>query len=173
METINPGTLDGMREATLRSIEFCRMQLEMFGKFEQHFALVIGDDTAEFTLSPRAAASSLTRIFEEAHTEAARRRADIVFLMLNRAIASMNQQREVEHWELIFVVTQTRHLTVLGMLPFHRTKSGAVFDELQTGQSETDSLGMPQDIFEKLGYVVDEGALSAIRKGRGREAMWD
>ena len=161
METINPRTPGGMREATLRSIEFCRMQLEMFGKFEQRFALLIGDDTAEFTLSPRAAASSLTRIFEEAHTEAVRKSADIVFLMLNRVIASMNQQREVEHWELIFVVTQTRHLTILGMLPFRRTKSGAVFDELQTGECETDSLAMPQDIFEKLGYVVDEGALGA------------
>jgi hypothetical protein len=42
METINPRTPNGMREATLRSIEFCRMQLELFGKFEQHFALLIG-----------------------------------------------------------------------------------------------------------------------------------
>jgi hypothetical protein len=92
--------------------------------------------------------------------------------MLNRAIASMNQQREVEHWESIFVVTQTRHLTVLGMLPFRRTKSGLVFDELQTGECETDSLGMPQDIFEKFGYVVDESPVGAIRKG-GREAMWN
>lgn len=173
METINPRTPGGMREMTLRSIEFCRMQLEMFGKFEQHFALLIGDDTAEFTLSPRAAASSLTRIFEEAHTEAIRRKADIVFLMLNRAIACMNRQREVEHWESIFVVTQTRHLTILGMLPFRRTKLGVGFDELQTGECETESLGMPQDIFEKLGYVVDESALGAIRKGRGREAMWN
>lgn len=173
METINPRTPEGMREATLRAIELCRLQLEMSGKFEQHFALLLGDDTAEFTLSPRAAASSVTQIFEKAQAEASRRGADVVFLMLNRAIASMNEQREVEHWESIFVVTQTGHLTVLAMLPFRRTKCGVEFDELQTAECETDSLGMPRDIFEKLGYVVNENELGTLRKGRGSEAMWN
>jgi hypothetical protein len=173
METINPRTPDGMRDATLRAIGVCRLQLEMFGKFDQHFALLVGDDTAEFTLSARAAASSLTRIFEEAHAEATRRSADVVFLMLNRATASLNEQRELEHWESILVVTQTEHLTCVGMLPFRRTISQVVFDELQTGECETDSLGKPQDIFEKLGHVVDENQLGGLRKGRGPQATWN
>jgi len=60
METINPRTPGGIREVTLRSIECCRTQIEMFGNLEQRFALLIGDDTTESTLSSGAAASSLS-----------------------------------------------------------------------------------------------------------------
>jgi len=93
--------------------------------------------------------------------------------MLNRPMASLNQLRDIEQWESIFVVTQTAQLTVVGMLPFRRTKSGVDFRDLQTCEGETDSLGRPRDIFEKLGYVVDESALGARRKGRGHEANWN
>ena len=166
METVNPRTPGGMREVTLRSIECCRTQIEMFGNFGQRFALLIGNDTTEFTLSPGAAASSLSGIFEEAHTEAVRRTADVVFLMLNRPMASLNQLRDIEQWESIFVVTQTTQLTVVGMLPFRRTNSGVEFRDLHSGECETDSLGRPQELFENLGYVVDENALGNGKKGR-------
>jgi hypothetical protein len=59
------------------------------------------------------------------------------------------------------------------MLPFRATDLGLVFEELQTGECETESCGAPEVIFRKFGYVVDAAVLDDTPKGRGSESTWN
>lgn len=170
---VDPTTPVGMRILTLRAVEVCRLQLEMRGSFEQWFALCFGRTTKEFTLSARAAASSLSKIFEEAHKAALREHADALCLMLRRPMATLNSQLAIEQWDSIFVVMQTQRRTTIAMLPFRTTNTGFEFDEIQKGECETETFATPQAIFQKLGYVADAGALDDTRKGRGPECIWN
>ncbi|TAM79619.1 MAG: hypothetical protein EPN47_17610 [Acidobacteria bacterium] len=173
MEAIDPTTQEGMRILTLRAVEFCRKELETSGDFEQHFGLRVGSKTEDFKLSTWAAASSLTRIFEEAHKEAQRAHANTLILMLRRPMASLNRQLALELWDSILVVTQTERRTAIAMLPFRKTNAGLEFAELQKGECETETVATPQVIFQNLGYVADARALDDVRKGRGRACIWN
>ena len=155
-----------MRELTLRIVEFCRLRLKMSGNFDQHFRLFIGGRTEEFGLSKWAAASSLSRIFEEAHKEAYRAHAEALCLLLRRPTAAMNR-RTIEVWDSVFVVAQTETRTAIAMLPFRATDSGLEFEELQLGECESESFATPEVIFGKLGHLVDAAMLDDTRKGRG------
>jgi len=75
MDPIDPTTPEGMKVLTLRAVELCRLRLTMSGGFEQRCGLYVGSTTEEFTLSTRAAASSLSRILQEAQKEAHRAHA--------------------------------------------------------------------------------------------------
>lgn len=173
METIDPTTQEGMRMLTLRAVEFCREELETSGDFEQHFGLRVGSNTEDFKLSTWAAASSLTRIFEEAHKEAHRTLANTLILMLRRPMASVDRQLALDVWDSIFVVTQTKRRTAIAMLPFRKTNRGLEFAELQKGECETETFATPQVIFQILGYVADDAALDDTRKGRGPGYIWN
>ena len=172
MERIDPKTQEGMRELTLRSVEFCRLRLETSGSFDQHFGLFIGGTTEEFAMSKWAATSSLSRIFEEAHKEAHRAHAEALCLMLRRPMAGMNG-RTIEVWDSVFVVAQTETRTAIAMLPFRATDSGLEFGELQVGECESKSFATPEVIFRKLGQLVDAAMLDDRTKGRGPKAMWN
>jgi hypothetical protein len=173
VEAFDPTTQDGMRMLTINAMVFCRKELETSGDFEQHFGLRVGNETQDFKLSTRAAASSLTRIFEEAHKAARRAQANTLILMLRRPMATVNNQLAIEKWDSIFVVTQTERRITIAMLPFRKTDSGFEFEELQKEECETETFATPQVIFQKLGYVADAGALDDTRRARGRECIWN
>ena len=145
----------------------------MSGSFEQRFGLCIGGTTEEFTLSPEAAAGSLSRIFDEAHKEAVRTNADVLCLMLRRPMASLNEHLDLEQWDSIFAVTQTRKRTAIAILPFRRTDLGLEFEELDASECESESFATPQVIFEKLGYVVDGGKVDGVGKKRDFGKKWN
>jgi hypothetical protein len=171
MEAFDPSTQDGMRMLTLNAVDFCRKELETSGDLEPYFGLRIGRKTYDFKLSPRAAASSLTRIFQEAHKEAHRVHANTLILMLRRPMAAINGQLALEVWDSIFVVTQTERRTAIAVLPFRATDSGLEFEELRKGECESQSFATPEAIFRKLGYVVDANALDGLGQGSGN--MWN
>jgi hypothetical protein len=173
MDPIDPTTREGMKVLTLRAVELCRLRLTMSGGFEQRCGLYVGSTTEEFTLSTRAAASSLSRILQEAQKEAQRAHAEVLCLMLRRSIVSLNRHGGREQWDSIFVITQTPRRTAIAMLPFRATDLGLVFEELQTGECETESCGAPEVIFRKFGYVVDAAVLDDTPKGRGSESTWN
>ena len=173
MDPIDPTTREGMKVLTLRAVELCRLRLTMSGGFEQRFGLYVGSTTEEFTLSTRVAASSLSRILQEAQKEAHRAHAEVLCLMLRRSMVSLNRHCGREQWDSIFVITQTQRRTAIAMLPFRATDLGLVFEELQTGECETESFGAPEVIFGKLGYVVDPGLLDETARGRGPGSLWN
>ena len=167
MDRIDPTTREGMKTLTLRAVEYCRHRLKMSGGFEQRFGLFLGTTTDEFMLSARAAASSLSRIFQEAHNEAQRTRADALCLMLRRPMMAVNRQLALEQWDSIFIATQTQVRTAIAALPFRGTGSEVEFGDLQTGECETESFAAPEVFFGKLGHVVDAKVLdeTTIRRG--------
>ena len=173
METIDTTTREGIRILTHRAVEFCRKELEASGEFEPYFGLRVGAKTNDFKLSTWAAASSLARIFEEAHRKAHQARADTLILMVRRPMASINRQLGLELWDSIFVVTQTEMRTVIAVLPFRKTNAGLDFAELQKGECETERFATPEVIFQKLGNVANSGVLDDARKGRGPECVWN
>ena len=173
MDPIDPTTREGMKVLTLRAVELCRLRLTMSGSFEPRFGLYVGSTTEEFTLSTRAAASSLSRILQEAQKEAQRAHAEVLCLMLRRSIVNLNRHCGREPWDSIFVITQTKRRTAIAMLPFRVTDVGLVFEGLQTGECETESFGAPEVIFRKLGYVVDPGVLDETARGRGPGDLWN
>ena len=171
MEAFGPTTREGVAMLTLNAMDFCRKELETSGDCEQHFGLRVGRKTQDFKLSPGAAASSLTRIFHEAHKEAHRVHANTLILMLRRPMAAINGQLAVEVWNSIFVVTQTERRTAIAVMPFRATGSGLEFGEFRKGECQCESFATPQDIFRKLGYVVDAKALDGLGQGAGN--VWN
>lgn len=173
MEAFDPSTQDGMRTLTMNAVISCRKEIETSGDFEQHFGLRVGKETQDFKLSTRAAASSLTRIFEEAHKAARRDQANTLILMLRRPMASINGQLALEVWDSILIVAQTERRTAIAMLPFRKTNTGFEFEELQKGECETETFATPQVIFQKLGYVADVRALDHMGKGPRSGSIWN
>jgi hypothetical protein len=173
MEAFDPSTQEGMRMLIVNAVYFCRKELETSGDFEQHFGLRVGNETQDFKLSTRAAASSLTRIFEEAHKAARRTQANTLILMLRHPMASINGQLALEVRDSILIVTQTERRTAIAMLPFRQTNTGFEFEELQKGECETETFATPQVIFQKLGYVADVRALDHMEKGRRSGSIWN
>ena len=172
-DRIDPRTSAGMREVTLRGVELCRMAVEHCGYFKNHFALVVGDHTEEFTLSRSAAAGSLSRILEEAHNEARERRAEVLFLLLQRRRACRKEARQVEQWDSILAITQTRQRTAIALLPFRPRNPCIEFGELETGECETETFATPEVIFSKIGHVLDASMLEQPAKTRAAQAEWN
>jgi hypothetical protein len=172
MEPFDPTTPENMRRWTLGGVDYCQHNLKTSGSFDQRF-FYVGSTVEEFKLSPRACASSLSRIFAEAHKALVRAHADLLFLVLRRPMGLLNSQGAHELWDSIFVVTQTKERTTLAMLPFRKTASGLEFAELRKGECETKSFATPEQFFQKLGYVAVANASDDLSQVRRPANMWN
>ncbi|MCL5005931.1 MAG: hypothetical protein M1404_05300 [Acidobacteria bacterium] len=165
MDAFDPTTPENMRLWTLGGVDYCQHNLKTSGSFDQRF-FYVGSTVEEFKLSPRGCASSLSRIFEEAHKTTVRAHADLLCLVLRRPMGLLNDQCTLELWESIFVVTQTTKRTTIAMLPFRKTASGLEFAERRKGECETDAFASPEQFLPKVGYEAVPNALDGFRQGR-------
>jgi Mlc titration factor MtfA (ptsG expression regulator) len=123
----------------------------------------VNEKMVDYPLQQCGPAMTLERIFADAHQQASDKQAHALCLAMNLKLLHLDESKEPEIWDSIFVVAQTREITCGLIQPIRVHKSGDfTFTGLIEDAWETVGFGAPHDIFTHLKAAMGETSMPGL-----------
>jgi hypothetical protein len=127
----------------------------LLGAFTERYSLILDGNMTVSNLPHSGTTLSPAQIFAEAHRVACERKAEALCIVLNLKLLQVNDNKDCEIWDSIFVVAQSRLFSTAVIQPIRVHQNGELtFVGLTEATWDTTDFGEPEEIFPQLDLVM-------------------
>jgi hypothetical protein len=162
---------DPVMAMSLRAYCDSLQQYASQGSFLERYRLVVNGEVQEYRLDHPTLLMPLESILTKIHQQATAKRALAVSLVMNLRLLQLDANNEHQVCDSIFVVTQTRHITIALIQPIQTHREGDVtLAGLVLAERNTVGFGGAKEILSQLRTAMAQ--TSSFTPAHIPSAMW-